>query len=114
MISGISASLSGLNAFGKKLSNAAGNIANSNTSGYKKTESVITEDGVGLPELSLKRIDTPGPLLVESDGTVTEQSNVDLAEELAQSIVAQRGYEANLKALKVQNDTLGSALDILI
>ena len=114
MISGISASLSGLNAFGKKLSNAANNIANSNTSGYKKTESIIAEDGVGLPELSLKRIDTPGPLLQESDGTMTEQSNVDLAEELTQSMVAQRGYEANLKALKAQDDTLGSALDILV
>ncbi len=114
MISGISASLSGLNVFGKKLANAANNIANSNTSGYKKAESVIMEDGVGLPELSLKRVDTPGPLLLESDGTMTEQSNVDLAEELAQTIVAQRGYEANLKALKAQNDTLGSALDILV
>ena len=114
MISGISASLSGLNVFGKKLSNAAGNIANSNTSGYKKTESIISEDGVGLPELSLKRIDTPGPLLQESDGTMTEQSNVDLAEELTQSMVAQRGYEANLKALKAQDDMLGSALDILV
>jgi flagellar basal body rod protein FlgG len=114
MISGISASLSGLNVFGKKLSNAANNIANSNTSGYKKTESIITEDGVGLPDLSLKRIDTPGPLLQESDGTMTEQSNVDLGEELTQTMVAQRGYEANLKALKAQDDTLGSALDILI
>jgi flagellar basal body rod protein FlgG len=114
MISGISASLSGLNVFGKKLSNTANNIANSNTSGYKKTESVITQDGLGLPELSLKRVDTPGPLVTESDGTMTEQSNVDLAEELTQSIVAQRGYEANLKVLKARNDTLGSALDILV
>lgn len=114
MISGISASLSGLNVFGKKLSSAANNVANSNTSGYKKTESIISEDGVGLPELSLKRIDTPGPLLQESDGTVREQSNVDLGEELTQSMVAQRGYEANLKALKAQNDMLGSALDILV
>jgi flagellar basal body rod protein FlgG len=114
MISGISASLSGLNAFGKKLSNSANNIANSNTPGYKKTESIIGEDGVGLPELSLKRIDTPGPLLVESDGTITKQSNVDLAEELTQTMVAQRGYEANLKALKAQSDMLGSALDILV
>jgi flagellar basal-body rod protein FlgC len=114
MISGISASLSGLDVFGKKLSNSANNIANSNTSGYKKTESVIIEDGVGLPKLSLKRIDTPGPLLLESDGTMTEQSNVDLGEELTQTMVAQRGYEANLKALKAQDDTLGSALDILV
>jgi flagellar basal body rod protein FlgG len=114
MISGIGASLAGLAVFEKKLSAAANNIANSNTAGYKKTESVITEDGSGLPELSLQQVDTPGPLVQEADGKMSEQSNVDLAEELTQSIVAQRGYEANLKALRAQNDLLGKALDILV
>jgi flagellar basal body rod protein FlgG len=114
MISGISSSLAGLAAFEKKLSNAANNIANSDTSGYKKTESVITEDGAGLPEVSLKRVDSPGPLVQEPDGKMSEQSNVDLAEELTQSMVAQRGYEANLKVLQAQNNMLGSALDILV
>lgn len=114
MISGIGASLAGLAVFGKKLSAGANNISNSNTSGYKKTESVITEDAVGLPELNLKRVDTPGPLLQEADGTMSEQSNVDLAEELTQTMVAQRGYEANLKVLKTENDMLGQALDILV
>ena len=114
MISGIGASLAGLAVFEKKLSVAANNIANSNTSGYKKTESVITDDGSGLPELSLKQVDTPGPLVQGADGKISEQSNVDLAEELTQSIVAQRGYEANIKALQAQNDMLGKALDILV
>ena len=114
MISGIGASLAGLGVFEKKLSATANNIANSNTSGYKKTESVITEDGSGLPELNLKRVDTPGPLVQEADGKMSEQSNVDLAEELTQSMVAQRGYEANLKVLQAQNNMLGSALDILV
>ena len=103
-----------LRVFEKKLSATANNIANSNTSGYKKTESVITEDGSGLPELNLKRVDTPGPLVQEADGKMSEQSNVDLAEELTQSMVAQRGYEANLKVLQAQNNMLGSALDILV
>jgi len=114
MVSGIGASLAGLAAFEKKVSAAANNIANSNTVGYKKTESVITEDESGLPELSLKQVDTPGPLVQEADGKMSEQSNVDLAEELTQSIMAQRGYEANLKALRAQNDSLGKALDILV
>jgi flagellar hook protein FlgE len=114
MVSGIRASLAGLTAFGKKLSSDANNIANSSTSGYKKTASIITEDGAGLPELHLTRVDTLGPLFQEADGTTTEQSNVDLAEELTQTIVAQRGYEANLKALKAQNDMLGSVLNILV
>ncbi len=114
MISGIGASLAGIAVFEKKLNAGANNIANINTSGYKKIESVITEDGSGLPELNLKRVDTPGPLVQEPDGKTSEQSNVDLAEELTQNMVAQRGYEANLKALKTQNDMLGSALDILV
>jgi len=114
MISGISASLAGLGVFEKKVSVAANNIANSNTSGYKKTEAVITDDGSGLPELSLQRVDTPGPLVQEADGTLSEQSNVDLAQELTQSMIAQRGYEANIQALNAQNAMLGSALDILV
>ena len=114
MVSGIGASLAGLVAFEKKVSAAANNIANSNTVGYKKTESVITEDESNLPELSLKQVDTPGPLVQEADGKMSEQSNVDLAEELTQVIVAQRSYEANLKALRAQNDSLGKALDILV
>ena len=113
MISGIGASLAGLGVFEKKLSATANNIANSNTSGYKKTESEINDDGSGLPELNLKRVDIP-PLVQEADGKTSEQSNVDLAEELTQSMVAQRGYEANLKVLQAQNNMLGSALDILV
>ena len=114
MISGIGVSLSGLMAFGKKLSNAANNIANSNTAGYKKTEATITEDSVGLPDVSLTRNETPGVLFQEQDGAKVELSNVDLAEELSETIVAQRGYQANIKALKAQTDMLGSVLDILV
>jgi flagellar hook protein FlgE len=114
MISGIGASLSGLTVFGKKLSNAANNIANSNTTGYKKTEAVITEGGAGLPEVNLTRVETPGPLFQDEEGKTVEQSNVDLAKELAETMVAQRGYQANAKALKAQTDTLGSVLDILV
>jgi flagellar hook protein FlgE len=114
MISGIGASLSGLTVFGKKLSNAANNIANSNTTGYKKTEAVITEDGVGLPDVNLTRVETPGTLVQEEDGKTFELSNVELAEELTDTIIAQRGYQANIKVLKAQTDMLGSVLDILV
>jgi flagellar basal-body rod protein FlgC len=114
MINGIGASLAGIAAFEKKVSATANNIANSNTAGYKKTESVITENGAGLPELNVKRTETQGPLVQEADGTISEQSNVDLAQELTQSMVAQRGYEANIKALQAQNNMMRSTLDILV
>jgi flagellar hook protein FlgE len=42
-----------------------------------------------------------------------ETSNVDLAEELPQMIVSQRGYEANIKALETQEEVLKSTIDIL-
>lgn len=112
MVSGISASLAALFAFGKKLSNTAHNVANVNTDGYKKWVATITEDGQGLPEVTLLRSDSPGPLIVEEDG-VREGSNVDLTEEMPQMMIAQRGYEANIKALKTQTDVLESIIDIL-
>ena len=42
-----------------------------------------------------------------------ELSNVDLAEELPQTILAQRGYEANLKTIQTYDETLKSIIDIL-
>jgi len=112
MVSGVNASFAALFTFGNMLANTAGNVANVNTNGYKKTVATITEDAQGLPELSLTKSDSAGPLIQEN-GIMTEASNVDLAEELPQMIVAQRGYEANIKALKVQDDLLKSTIDIL-
>ena len=113
MIPGASASLAALFTFGGKLSNIAGNVANVNTNGYKKTVSTIVDDDNGLPELHLKKSDAPGALAQE-DGVMKETSNVDLTEELPRMMVAPRGYEANIKALQAQDDLLKSTLDILV
>jgi flagellar basal body rod protein FlgG len=113
MISGITASLSALSAFGKKLANNARNVANCNTDGYKKSDSTISEDGNGLPEVILQQSASPGAF-VEEAGVMRETSNVDLAEEFPQVMIAQRGYEANIKALKAQDEVIESTLDILV
>jgi flagellar basal body rod protein FlgG len=113
MIPGISASIAGLLAFGKKLSNSAHNVANSNTNGYKETVATITEDGERLPEVNLMQSNSPGAFFQE-EGLFKETSNVDLAEEFPQTMIAQRGYEANVKALKAQSDVLKSILDIVV
>ena len=42
-----------------------------------------------------------------------EASNVDPAEETVQMIMAQRGYEANLKSLATQNEMQEAILDIM-
>ena len=113
MISGISSSIAGLLAYGKKLSNTAHNVANSNTNGYKKTVATITEDGQRLPQVNLMQSNSPGAF-VQEEGLLKETSNVDLAEEFPQMMIAQRGYEANIKALKAQSDVLKSLLDITV
>lgn len=113
MTVGISASISGLLALGKKLSNTAHNVANSSTNGYKKTIATITEDGNRLPQVNLTQSDTPGAFIQE-EGLLKETSNVDLAEEFPQMMIAQRGYEANIKALKTQDEVLESVMDIIV
>ncbi|MBW2304960.1 MAG: flagellar hook protein FlgE [Deltaproteobacteria bacterium] len=42
-----------------------------------------------------------------------EQSNVELAKEITDTIPLQRGYEANIKTIKTQDEMLGTILDIL-
>jgi flagellar basal body rod protein FlgG len=113
MINSIDASLAALSAFSEKLSVTAGNVANMTTDGYKRTEATITEDSQGLPEVTTRKMETPGPIVQDSAGTRRELSNVDLSQEIPQMIVAQRGYEANLKALETQGSILKSTIDLL-
>lgn len=105
--------MSGLSAFSRKLSSVAGNVANVNTDEYKRTTATIVEDRNGLPEVSTRTIDTPGSLIQETDGSLRELSNVELAAEFPRMIISQRGYEANIRALETQNEMIGSILDIL-
>ena len=72
-----------------------------------------TEDGQRLPEVNLMQSNSPGAF-VQEEGLLKETSNVDLAEEFPQMMIAQRGYEANIKALKAQSDVLKSLLDITV
>jgi flagellar basal body rod protein FlgG len=111
MILGIGASLTALTVFGKKLANSAGNIANSNTDGYKKSIAGIREDRNGLPEILVERSESPGAFIEEA-GVMRETSNVDLVEEFPQIMIALRGYQANTKALKAQDEILQSTLDM--
>ena len=112
-INGISASLAGLRAYGAQLANTAHNVANVNTDGYKKTVATVKEDDAGLPTVNLMKSNSPGPM-IQVDGVTREMSNVNLAEEIPQMILAQRAYEANIKALKAQDETFKSTLDILV
>jgi flagellar basal-body rod protein FlgC len=112
----VSGNISALFAFGKKMGVTANNIANVQSDEFKKSRTVLKEGLHGDVQVDIDRIETEGPLIPESiDGETTykEGSNVDLAEEIPQTIPTQRGYEANLKVIQTKDEMLGSLLDII-
>jgi flagellar basal body rod protein FlgG len=114
MISAMNSSLSALSAFARKQESVAANIANVNTDGYKKTRVTIKSDEAGAIHPEVSRVDTPGPLAYEQspDGyQLVELSNVDIAEEMPQTMLNSRFYQANLKVLQVSGEMIGSLLD---
>ncbi len=116
MIDAMSSSLSALSAAGKKMGVTANNIANTLTDEFKKSRVTLSEGPKGGVSAKIDVVDTPGipKETIQNDAIVqTESSNVDLAEELTDLIPAQDFYGANLKAMKTQNDMLGSLIDIL-
>ncbi len=118
MSGGLFTSLSGVSAFGRNLDLTANNIANSNTDGFKKSRTEFVESapaGLGV-QTEIQKIDTPGVEALENTPQgqqLVEQSNVDLGEEMVNLIISQRGFEMNLAALRVQEETLGRLMDIL-
>ncbi|HSL02224.1 MAG TPA: flagellar basal body rod C-terminal domain-containing protein [Nitrospiraceae bacterium] len=115
MIGTIHSALSGLSAFSRQIEVTAHNAANVMTDGFKKsrTEFIAVETEGVLPVVL--KDDSAGPTVLRDSGygsTQVELSNVDLGEEAVNQIIGQRGYEANLQAVKTADDMLGRILDI--
>lgn len=116
MMNAIGSSLSGLRAFGIKMAVHSNNVANVESEEFKKSRTLMEEGEHGGVQVEIDKIDDPGPVVYEMrDGERIEKelSNVDLAEEIPQTIPAQRGYEANLTMIKTRDEMLGAVLDIV-
>ncbi len=115
MISGVSASLSGLLAYGTRLANNGNNIANMNTEGFKKGRVLLSDVQPQGVRARHEKVNTPGPQVMEQAGNTAEmieQSNVDLSEELPEMMVNQHAFSANLKTLQAADEMTRSLLDI--
>lgn len=115
MIQGINSSLSALLGLQKKLDSTANNVANVDTDGYKATRVTLQEGAQGGVTANVQKVEDPGPLVYEQTANgeqPVEKSNVDLTQELPNLMITKRSYEANLKVIQAQNETLGSLLDI--
>jgi flagellar basal-body rod protein FlgC len=114
MVPALDAATSALQAFSQQLGLTAGNIANVNTDGFKKSRAVFQEGPNGGVEAREQRIESPGDPLgfSETDGAAPrESSNVALEEELPELITTVYGFRANLKTVKAQDEMLGHLLD---
>ena len=112
----IQSTLSAIQAFGAKMGVTANNIANVETEEFKKSTATLVEGPKENVEVEITQPDIPGSVVAEvTDGQLTEKemSNVDLAEEIPQMMLAQRGYEANLATIRTQDEMLKSIIDII-
>jgi len=86
----------------------ANNIANINTPGFKAGAPAIrTEPASGNNPLEVKAGEGNA-----STPDLPETSNVELAKEMADMIIAKHGYSANIKTLKTADELLGTLLNI--
>ncbi|HEY5673635.1 MAG TPA: flagellar basal body rod C-terminal domain-containing protein [Malonomonas sp.] len=109
----INTSVSALNALGTRQAVTANNIANLESTEFKKSR-VLSEAGTtGSVSTRLQPINSPGVMINQPDGSLQELSNVELEKELTEMIPTRRGYEANLKALQVSGEMEDSALDLI-
>jgi flagellar basal-body rod protein FlgC len=116
MVASLDSALSALQAFGQKLGLTAGNIANVNTDGFKKSRAVFHEGRNGAVTIDEQRVNAPGIPMEEeaaSEGATRESSNVALEEEIPELITSVYGFRANLKTVKAQDEVLGHLLDIV-
>ncbi len=115
MIPAVNSALSGLQAFGTKINSNANNVANLSSEGYKKTRVTLSDQAPQGVSATVETVDSPGAMrLEETNGgsTMVELSNVDLAEELPDSQLNARFYQANLKTLQVADEMTENLLDI--
>lgn len=113
MINGIFTSLSGmLNAI-RRTNVTANNIANLATPGFKAARAVnVDVEGGGVRIGSITQDRSPGPPLLDpAPGGPTEGSNVDLTTESVNLLLNRRQFEANVNALRAQDEILGDLLD---
>lgn len=98
----ISSNVSSLMSNQTYMNNSASNVANANTDGYIPRNTTISETSNGST-----KADTT---LAASNGNTMSQT--DLTKEITDQISIEKVSEANVQAIRTQDEMLGSLLDI--
>ncbi|MDF1874916.1 hypothetical protein JHD48_04130 [Sulfurimonas sp. SAG-AH-194-I05] len=97
----ISSNISSIQAQQTMLNTGANNIANVTTDGFVPKDTKISNTGNSVTANTRK-----------SDNNGLQRSQTDLAKELTDQIVAEDAVAVNVNTIKVQDEMLGSLLDI--
>ncbi len=90
--------VSSLNAHNNWMANNATNIANVNTKDYKAINTVLKDNTSNSVTASATK----------------SNSGTNLTKDLTNQIPIKAGFDANIKAIKIQEETVGSILNILV
>lgn len=128
MIDAVSTAQSALSAMSTAMAVSANNVANVNTDGYKAKDARletgpqgqgvrvadVVPDGSagGYRPVAVSGLNEAG--VYEPSVAMVETSNVDLARETVDMIETSRAFEANVVAVRTQDDMLGTLLDLRV
>jgi len=107
--------LSALGACVTQLDVIANNLANSNTTDFKKQRADLIEASLSGVSVAIRRIAAPGIEMPAGEGSpgVHAPSNVAVEEELAALITTRQMYDVNLAVLKTEEDMEQHVIDIV-
>ncbi len=114
MLSALDAAVSGILASTTLINTSAHNVANISTEGFKKDEVHLSSRASGGVDARVEKSTEPGLALYSSDGTLITGSNVNLAEEVVNQILAKTMLKASAQVIKTVDKMQGSLLDIII
>jgi flagellar hook protein FlgE len=97
----ISSNISSIQAHQTMMNTSATNVANVNSDGYTPSETRVVSSENSVKANTFKANDNG-----------SKMSQTELSKEITNQIIAQDATEANVTALKAQDDILGSLLDI--
>ncbi|MFA6195208.1 MAG: flagellar basal body rod C-terminal domain-containing protein [Sulfurimonas sp.] len=97
----ISSNISSIQSHQSMMNTSANNVANVNADGFVPSNTRMSSNGNSVSANSR---------MADNNGSIKSQT--DLAKEIPDQIVAQDATALNVKALKTQDEMLGSLLDI--
>lgn len=115
MIAAHQSALSALQAFSTRVNSNANNIANTNTSSFKRTRvTLATAEPQGV-KANVEKVNSPGAVVFEEGPNGLEQkelSNVELSTEFPEMNLNSTLYKANLKTLQTADEMTGTLLKL--